>query len=430
MPQRPALPTFVPALAFALFGAPAVLVAQYTVPGSLAELPSDRKEKVEEAAREARWGSGRLRIEPWFTLSDAGYYFEDEVQPDGSTDLEGDLSATVGAGLRAYLRAGSRMILAAHGKLDYVYWADRDERRTPLGQYGVGLFGEAGRLGMEVTATRAESQELFTAESLRRAPSQVDALAASFDLQVGRGLFLRFGGSDSSTRVLDPEEQGTEALVQLDRDEQRLFLDTGYLFRGGLVVTLGYEESATDFRGARDRSNDGTAYRFGVDYRANRFTLSGSMAQREIEAAPGSSFGGFDGTTYRVQLGLGQGRRIAPVFYAQRDLVYTLDASSSYALDERVGASLSVSLGRRTTLSGYFETGEQEFRAVGEAATGRLDDLTAWGGQLGITLGRGLRLYAGYRSIEYDSNLPGQDREERSILGGLRFGGKSEGPWY
>jgi len=430
MPQRPALRCLVPALAFALFAAPAVLVAQYTVPGSLAELPSDRKERVEEAMKEARWGSGRLRLEPWFTLSDAGYFYEEVVQPDGSTDLEGDFSAMAGAGLRAYLRAGSRLILAAHGKLDYVYWADRDERRTTLGQYGAGLFGEAGRLGMEVTATRAESQELFTAESLRRAPSQVDQLRGDFDLQLGRGLFLRLGGGETRSRVLEPEEQNTEVLTQLDRDEQRVDARVGYRLRGGMTVMFGYEESTTDFVSERDRSNEGTAYLADLVYDGPRFTLHGAVAQREIESQSGSTFGSFDGTTYRVQLGLGKGRRIAPVFYAQRDLAYTLDVSSSYALDERIGASLSLSLGRRTSLTGFFETGEQEFRTGADEATGRLDDLTAWGATAGLDLGRGLRLYAGYRTVEYDSNLPGADRRDRQIAGGLSFGTKSEGPWY
>ncbi|MCZ7651593.1 MAG: hypothetical protein M5U13_10730 [Thermoanaerobaculia bacterium] len=430
MPQRPFSRSIFPVLALALLAAPAVLVAQYTVPGSLAELPSDRKERVEEAMREARWGSGRLRLEPWVTLSDAGYFYEDEIQPDGSTKLEGDFSAMVGAGLRAYLRAGSRLILAAHGKLDYVYWADRDERRTTLGQYGVGLFGEAGRLGMEVTATRAESQELFTAESLRRAPSRVDQLRGDFDLQLGRGLFLRLGGGETRSRVLEPEEQGTALFEQLDRDEQRVDARVGYRLRGGMTVLLGYEESTTDFVSQRDRSNEGTAYLADLSYQGPRFTVSAAYAEREIESQSGSTFGSFDGSTYRVQLGLGTGRRFSPVLYAQRDLAYTLDLSSTHALDERIGASLSLSLGRRTSLTGFFESGEQEFRTGAGEATGRLDDLTAWGATAGLELGRGLRLYAGYRTVEYDSNLPGADRRDRQIAGGLTFGTKSQGPWY
>ena len=77
MPQRFAPRFLVPALTLGFLMAPALLVAQYTVPGSLAELPSDRKERVEQAMREARWGSGRFRLDPWITLSDGGYLYEE-----------------------------------------------------------------------------------------------------------------------------------------------------------------------------------------------------------------------------------------------------------------------------------------------------------------------------------------------------------------
>ncbi|HPK66130.1 MAG TPA: hypothetical protein PKX99_06055 [Thermoanaerobaculia bacterium] len=430
MPQRSAPRFLVLALTLGFLMAPALLVAQYTVPGSLAELPSDRKERVEQAMREARWGSGRFRLDPWITISDGGYLYEDRVQPDGSTKLEGDFSATAGAGLRTYLRAGSRLILAAHGKLDYLYWADHDERRRSLGQFGAGLFGEAGRLGMEITATRAETQNLLTAESLRYAPHRVDEARGELDLQLGHGLFLRFGGGESRFRLLDPEKQGTVPFTQLDRDEQRLSAAIGHRLRSGLVVTFGYEESTTDFVAQRDRSNDGTAVIAGLAWEAPRFSLHGSFARREMESRAGSTFGSFEGTTYRVQAGLGGRRGFSPVIYAQRELAYTLDVTSSYALDERRGISLGFPFGHRATVTAFYETGELEYHLATGEAGGRRDDLTAWGATAELPLRRSLRFQTGYRLVEYDSNLPGADRRTRQIVIGLAFGTGSRGPWY
>src|SRR6185295_20290484 len=77
---------------------------KYTPPGGPEETPESRQADIERQVEEARYHLGPVRIAPWASLRDIAYVRN--VFTTGA-ELPADVTATLGLGLRAYLRNGS-----------------------------------------------------------------------------------------------------------------------------------------------------------------------------------------------------------------------------------------------------------------------------------------------------------------------------------
>ena len=399
----------------------------YTAPGSLAQLPRDRKTTLEKAVDEARWKVGVLRLDPWFGVTNAGWV-DDGAQDAEGKELGRDFTATVGAGLRAYLRNGPRVIWAAHALPEYVYWVDRTEARQTVGRYGAGLFGYFNHLTVEATATRDETQSEVTSASFRRIDNRLDRAGIDLDLRVGGAFSLFAGAVESRYRFLTGDDPGLASVRDLDRDESLVKGGVRYRGGGGLTLGAGYQQSRNDFSSdPQGLSSDASAPFVEMGYEGPRLKLEASVTRWTIDpTAAGSA--SIRETTGLARLAVAPESRISPTIYYSRGLTYTFSEVGSFQIADRYGAQVAVKLGWRTLLSGYVERGTDDFRSLSGTSTARQDDETAWGVLATLQLGRGMAIAVGGTWTKFTSNLPGFDREQRQLRIGLALG-RLGGAW-
>lgn len=421
--------------------------AQYTQPGTVDRGgPEATRDQFEAALEESRWRLGPVRIQPWIGVRDLSWSANPLGASEGSESEEGDLSASLGAGLRAYLPTGHSLFWTAHALPEYVWWADQEGRDRVNGRFGAGAFAFFNRVRLELSGRRQEDLGVVSAELPQEVNHRSDTYTFAVETRLGFSTSV-FGQLTETRRrhLLEEGERIAGAPLQaLDRDEQALRAGVRYSPRERWTVGAGMEwtesESVSD---ARDLSSTGTAPFLEVLYSGPKFWSSASLELRTVEPEPGSTLRETETETYSVQVGV-DGNRLSPTVYARRSLNLSVDEAFSHFSHEVVGASLGVPLGRRMSLRAFGETGESEFTAGAPAAPGpmdpvdpvdpgdpveRLDEVTSFGGELTFNVFRGLSLSLGGYRTTFDSNVPGEDRtvEVFTTSIDLRIGGWSWG---
>jgi hypothetical protein len=402
--------------------------AQYTSPGELALEPEDVRENLDRAVEEARWRLGGLRLSPWFGLRDAGV--QDNIfSSEGSGET--DVTATVGAGLKAYLPLGRKATFAAHGLPEYVWWRDSSERSEVNGRYGVGLFAFFNRLTVQGTATRREEQGFFSSEVLERTEGRSDRLSAAVEIDVGAAVALFAASSRTELSFADGLDRPAAPLFSiLSREEEVSRFGVAYKLPDRLRLGAGLETSRVSFDNPLfDRSNSGTAPIVEAAFEGRDLRLSADLALRSLSADGGSGFVDYDELTGEVQLSFLPGWRVSFTVYANRDLVYTLSPDHSYFEDDRVGLSMAARLGRRSAWSVFGESGDHAYTLLRAGAPTRTDDVVSLGSTLDFRLGGRLNWTLRYTRTEFDSNLAGFDRNVNFLSTGLQIGGTRSVWW-
>lgn len=388
---------------------------QFTQPGG----PDGRQETIQERldreTEEARYRLGPLRIAPLLGVRDVAYV-RDLV--GGNGDTRSDLTATVGAGFRAYLHTGRKITWIAHALPEYVWWQKRtDARRLNLsgGLEAVALFN---RLTLDAAVSRLEQQRLVTPEIPELVNNASDLARVDAELELSAALrpFVSARWARQEGLVDDrDDEPSVERVALLDRDEQVLRGGLHWYPREGWMVGVGAERSQTDFdRSTLDSSNEGTAPVVELLIDRPRIYLRGDLAARSLTATEGSRFVGYDGVTGSLALSLVPRSRLETWIYANRDIVYSLAAAYPYLQDDRIGLSLGIGAGERIRFRVFTEIGSNDYTAFSPATPERSDDLTAYGGSLRFTFTESLALALQVMRLELDSNLPGQDRSYTS----------------
>ncbi len=432
-----------PTLAILVVGGIAALCAgrieaqfdQYRTPGGPEGRPEDRKAALEHAVETARWRLGPVRAEPWLGLKNVDYVnnaFGTAGQPTG------DLTATVGAGLRAYLRTGPKLTWAAHALPEYVWWRDLADRREIDGQYGLGAFGFGNHLTFEVTATRDQEQQIVTPEVLQAVNTRNDRGAIGLEVPLGSAFSL-FGGVDRlAVRNLghasgaDPREAD---LTVLDRDETLLTGGLRWNLPRHWSLGLGVQSSDVDFvqrGGVFDRSSTGTSPLLQIRRNNADLSIDVQLAERSLDPKAGASFTPYRGVTASGSVGLHTERRVSLFLYGSRDLIDSIEAGYSYLRDDQLGVAVQCKLGWRSSVRAFVEAGRQGYTPTVSAATlvpDRHDTSRSYGGALSFDLPtlHSALVVKGTRTT-FTSNLPGFDRAITSIGAGLTFGGS--GTWY
>lgn len=417
----------------ALAGAFSILIAhsaaaqllQYTPPGGPERRPEERKESVEKEIEAARLRLGPVRIAPWFAVKDVAYV----RTLAGERREPSDVTATVGAGLRAWLRTGPKLVWTAQALPEYVWWRDREAARRLNGRYLAGGFAFFNRLTLEALGSREEAQAILTPEVATPASARADRLRTAAEVEISGALsaFASASWTETESLVDEEEEEGGDAgrLAALDLlNRQERLARAGLRWRRGpWAVGLGVERSETEFEDeALDRSNQGTSPIVELLFDGSRFLARADLAARSLEATGGSEFVDYDGVTGNATVTLGAGGRREVSLYGSRQLVYSLQPGQAWFEDERLGAAFSFRLGRRTFAGVYAETGEARYTALLPEAPRRRDDLFAYGGSLRFDLGRFAALEVRATRTELDSNLPGLDRDYTSVGTSVRLG--------
>ena len=383
--------------------------AQYTAPGTpipIRHTPS--KPEFEDKIQASPWKAGPLVLNPWLGLRDLR--FVTDLNTVGATEGD-DLTLTVGAGLRGYLPAGSKALFAVHALPEYVWWQDQEDKRRLNGLYGLGLFAFFNRMTLELSQRRVERQSFFSSELQELTSSRNDISTLSLEVEVAPKLTL-FGIATLDDYGNQEDENATFSV--LDREEQAALLGVRYENDQGWRLELAYMDISADFaQGARDLSNSGSAQLASIGFDRPKIASRLDLSFQEREADDGSEFGVFDETTGSFAVLLRPSRIADVLGYFRRSQVYSADRRYSLYLEERQGARLNLSFDR-VKLGVFGEVGEDDFELATAGARDRIDDVTAYGADLGITL-REVSLSVRATRTDYDSGLDEFDRDVDSI---------------
>jgi hypothetical protein len=377
--------------------------------------PESRREQMARELAEARYRLGPVHIAPWATLRDIAYvrslFSTGQAQPN-------DLTATVGAGFRAYLHNGAKATWAAQVLPEYVWWQRQTARRQLNGRYSLGFYGYFNRLTVEARAGREQQQQLVTPELPVPVSSRRDGGELLTEIELS-GAFSAFAATSVTHQNNVVEELPDPELARLrllDRDERTL--------RGGVrwhpdpqwSVGVGVERSQVDFaHGSLDRSNAGTAPVAEVRFAGRRLFVQVDAADRSLAARRGAAFVPYHQVTGNAAVTVGSQTRLTATLYANRNLVYSLLPLYAYLDDERLGCSLNLAFGRRSSARVFAEGGRNGYTAFAAGTSPRRDDVSSYGASLTTLLTRRLNLgVQGVRS-KFNSNLPGGDRSYTSV---------------
>ncbi len=395
---------------------------QYTPPGGPEERPASRKEDMERQIVEADHRLGRVHFAPWASLHDAAYV-RNLFSAGAAQETPSDVTATVGAGFRAYLRNGPKAIWRAQVLPEYVWWSQQSERRQLNGRYTLGFHGFFNRLTLEVQGGREQQQRLVTPEVPVPVSSRNDKAEILAEVEVSHALFAYTATSvNRQTNLIEElEDPRTDRLSLLDREDRIARVGLRWQPRDEWSVALGAERTETDFdRGMFDRSSAGTSPVAELKLEGRRVGLGLDLASRSLEARRGSAFVGYDGLTGRAAVTLGKQGRLSGTFYGDRNLLYSLSPDYAYLTDERLGFVLGVGFRQRTQVRFFFEAGTNDYTAYHRGgglpdAPRRQEDVTSYGVSTNLRIGR--RASIGLQALrsEFDSNLPGDDRSYTTV---------------
>lgn len=399
--------------------------AEYTQPGTVStDRETVERETLEMAIEEARWHLGPVRIEPWVGLRDLSWNDDFESGEDGE-ETDGDVTASAGAGLRSYLPVGPDVVVSAHALPEYSWWADREELRRLNGRYGAGVFGFFNRLTLQATAQRKEQLAILSYEVPEQGNTRQDeiALAAEVELGFSTSIFTEVGTRRVRYQLEEEERLSGAPFRLLDRDEDRVRAGVRYRPRDRWSFGVGMEWTEAAFANEeRDLSSSGEAPLVEVRYDGPRFAASAHAERRRLEPLDASSaFPESETTTAGLQLVL-KGNRISPSIYARRTLALAVTPGYADIVQDVTGLSTSIRLGHRTELRVFGETGTLDYRPITAEVPDREDELTSYGGEIGLRLGRSLTFTVGGYRADLDSDLPGFDRSITRFGTGVTLG--------
>lgn len=315
--------------------------SQYVLPGEqLARTPAD-KDTVEKAMEEVPFRLGGLRWGPYLALRNIQYV--DNVF-GSATKKTSDVTATAAAGIHAYVPLGKRFLVGAYGVPEYVWWKELEGRRVWNGRYGVAVFGEGGRLRMEMRAGDHREALFLSSEFFQPVNGRDRFGQALLEARVGGHLWVFGQLSEHRYRFRQLDlETSSFLLANLERDER--FESWGLRYRSGdrATVTFGQGNVETEFlRPDYDRSATGTAWFGEGSFRGARTQARVRIQRNDLKGTAGSQFGRFRGTTWSYNLGASQDRPFQWNVYGRRNIAFTV-GPGTYLVERRLG----LALGRR-----------------------------------------------------------------------------------
>jgi hypothetical protein len=402
-------------------------IGQYTPPGGPQEKPESRETQVKREIAAAGYHLGPIRLAPDFEIKDIAYVRN--LFATG-TDAASDLTGTVGAGGRAYLRTGGKMTWIARVLPEYVWWQKRaDARRLNL-SYGIEGLGLFNRLFLGVAAGRSEAQQILTPEVPQLANARSDGAQVTAEVRLTGTLstFATFRETQAKGLVDEIDDPREKQLSLLDRKEQVLRGGLRWRPRSGWTLGLGAERSQTDFdRRALDSSNAGTAPVLEMVIDRRQFFFQADVAARSLMARQGSSFVAFDRVTGGIGAAYLPRRTLQIWLYGNSNLIYSLSPSYPYLLDRRVGVALNLGAGERLVSRFFAETGTNDYTGYSGGVPDRSDKVRSYGGSLSFLATHRITLNAQVTRSLYRSNLHGNDRSFTAGGVSATFGVKKPG---
>ncbi len=387
--------------------------ANFVTPGSSnrsVDIPE--KQQILDRVDEAPWRTGIFRFSPWLGIRDASLVTGTRIG-DGTEDTE-DFTATIGAGLRGYIRTGDNVLIAGHVLPEYTWWADDEDRRRLNGRYGLGIFVFLNRLDIELSHRIREQQTFFSPEVRRLTPVGESISRALFTVELGS----RFNVALRGTRIeaTSEEDDGPFAgfLSQLDRTEETIQALIGYNAPRGWHFALGIEDRSADFdSNARPLSNRSDGIRFEAGLTGNRFDGLLELSFTDIEPDGVSGVREASETTGALEGIWTLTERSALFTYARRTLNYSISGGASYFIGERFGLRWQASL-PKVGFGLWAESGDDTFSSLLGSDFERVDDVVSLGAEVNISL-RAIQLRLEFSHSDYSSPIADLDRDVTTL---------------
>ncbi|MCH9647252.1 MAG: hypothetical protein K0U98_03370 [Deltaproteobacteria bacterium] len=401
-------------------------LSTYAPPGDLRGDPVSQRDKISQDTQEARWKFGPVRVEPELSLRNLSYLtdvFSGSDEPETS-----DLTATISAGLQAYIPLGGKTTAVAYYLPQYVWWQKLEDRRRFNDRFGGGIFAYFNRLTLEVSARSDENQRFVSSEFEQAIVTKEDDLrfGAEVALRNSMWLFSSFYSTDYRHLVEETEDSRTAPFDRLDRDEELLEVGFRLRLKSDWFFKLGVEVSEAIFRNPdNDLSNSGTTPFLEVDFNRGGRQLYLRLNQRDLEGEPGSKFLELDETTGSFQVGFEPRSRLTLISYGRRSVTYSIGDGFVYSIDDRLGAAAKMSFGRRTSLEIYAETGDSDYTASQLLGPDRKDEYQGYGARLEFRLRPNSTFRLGAAETDFDSSIAEFDRSFTRLTANLTFGGSS-----
>ncbi|HUP21618.1 MAG TPA: hypothetical protein VNB06_01600 [Thermoanaerobaculia bacterium] len=414
-------------------------VATYRPPGLGVEPPRDRREALEEELAASLWNLGGLRLDPWLGIRDViiqevgsdrqhSASPGEEGEPTRRDSLDDDTGVVAGAGLRAILPLGQRVYLSGGLVPEYVWWQENEDRNREQINANLALDVFLGRLQLHAGATQDEQLERPSSERQLFVSRSRESLTAELELELAPAVYAFGGAQKNDIRSNEADVAETAFFSQDDRDEEILAYGVRYRPNTQLVIGLGIEDLTLDFLDpTRDRSATGESPFLAVTLAGNRTVLLGRFVWRDLEAEPGSIFGGYDELSGELAVHRQLGWRTGAELQASRDLFFAFDLESSHFESERLRGGITFDVIEALELRFFAGTGDDEYFAVSSDDVHRIDDVTEWGVGLSWNIGGRVTMLVGYTLEDFDSDVPGFDREVDRLHFGLSlsaFGGR------
>ncbi len=402
---------------------------QYTAPGSLGVEQIPTQERLQDAMDDARYHLGPLRFGPWVALKDVGYV--DNVFGT-ETNQKSDLTATLGAGVLAYLPIGHRMTLGMYALPEYVWWRDLTGFRGWNGAAGAGLFGYFNRMTVEIQAGVTREQSYASSELEVPVNLEDQPLSALLEIEVlGKLSVFGRGGVDRwryNTRGLSPDL--IAELTPLERDESHVGGGVRYHFSKTASLGVGVEQYTTDFIHEENRrSNSGLAPIAELRGEAGHVSVVANAVFLDLKPDAQSGFVAYRRTNGRFQVGFRPAGQLEVWLYGGRSLAYSVASEYSYYVDERTGIAIQSPIGWRATGRVFYESGKDGYIAESTGSFARTDDLNAYGVAADVRLGRRATLVVGADRTNYTSGLGVYDRSVTRVRTSLQLSG-GKGKWW
>lgn len=365
---------------------------------------------------------GGFRLKPSLDVSPNA----DDNVFDSGTNREDDIYWTVNPSF-ALTSEWSRHQLEITGSLTrYEYQENDSENRTDW------TLGAQGRIDvMRGTFVDVEGAYLVQHEPRYSvdeaagadAPTEYsqEHAAGALTHQPNR-LGIQVGGSYDRFRFEDTPLAGGGSFSNADRDEQQynVFAKAMYEFSPGYTMFLRGSYDDNNFELDLDRDGvDRDSQRWRADVGAALFVTrlirgevyAGYVEQRFADPLPDVSTFDYGATLdwYATPL-------LTIHLRAARTLNDTTITGASVSDDQTAGISADWELARNIIVHAGADYTHSKFRG-----TSRDDEMLGAGASVDYLINEYLSAHAGYRYLQRDSNVPGEDFEDNQFVAGLRF---------
>ena len=390
------------------------------------------KEEIQSEMTRSKLRFGPARVLPSFNVWNAGY---DSNVFGTNEDPTGDWTLSVNAGATFLVPFGSKFVLRADAFPQYTWYKELSGRDEFGGRYDGSLYGFFNRMTVELTGGYFQQYQQYSTEldtfvfqNSLRTGAKVDV-----DLTNRLSLFGSGGYQDVTYRQIEGPP-GQEIRVPLnDRADWGGRGGLRYQILSDWNVGIAGEGTWADFTTTPElRNNTSTAALASVEYnRTRRLFINLIGGWREGRGVDSNFFPDYSTGVGSFFVSFFPISWLELQVAGHRNVSYSVTATNPYYFENRIGGKINIQLGPRILLSGYGQTGPNNYpRAEPVVIDGevevlkRRDESEQYGGGVSIIAYRPLVLTARATHTAIDSNIPTAGRSYTRYTVMLGFSGK------